>query len=75
MDALPTFLIADNSAFPEALFVVHTEYPRFVLNVFNDDVHWLEDFQEEDEKTLMAESVALIEAALNFYDDEIEKID
>ena len=25
--------MADNSEFPEDLFVVHTEYPRFILNV------------------------------------------
>ena len=41
---LPKFLIADNSAFEDALFVVHTEYPRFILNVSNDEVHWFEEF-------------------------------
>ena len=25
---LPKFLMADNSEFPEDLFVVHTEYPK-----------------------------------------------
>ena len=29
---LPKFLLADNSDFPEDLFVVHTEYPRFKGN-------------------------------------------
>ena len=44
---LPKFLIADNSAFEDALFVVHTEYPRFILNVSNDEVHWFEEFDKE----------------------------
>ena len=35
---LPKFLLADNSEFPEDLFVVHTEYPRFILNVEEEEV-------------------------------------
>ena len=45
---LPKFLIADNSSFKDDLFIVHTEYPRFILNVSNDEVHWLEEFDKED---------------------------
>ena len=65
---LPKFLIADNSSFEDDLFIVHTEYPRFILNVSNDEVHWLEDFDKEDEANLKAESHFLIEAAFDFYD-------
>ena len=71
---LPNFLIADNSELEEALFVVHTEYPRFILNVLNDDVHWFEEFDKEDEKALKSESHLLIEAAFEFYDKEMEKL-
>jgi hypothetical protein len=71
---LPKFLIADNSQLEEALFVVHTEYPRFILNVLNDDVHWFEEFDKEDEKALKSESHLLIEAAFEFYDIEMEKL-
>ena len=71
---LPKFLIADNSELEEALFVVHTEYPRFILNVLNDDVHWFEEFDKEDEKALKSESHILIEAAFEFYDKEMEKL-
>ncbi len=28
---LPKFLIADTSELEDAIFVVHTEYPRFIL--------------------------------------------
>ena len=34
---LPKFLIADNSKLEDDLFIVHTEYPRFILNVSNDE--------------------------------------
>ncbi|MDA9588632.1 hypothetical protein N9R82_06155 [Flavobacteriaceae bacterium] len=72
---LPKFLIADNSKFEDALFIVHTEYPRFILNVTNDEVHWLEEFDKEDEANLEEESTSLIEAAFAFYDAEMESLD
>ncbi len=72
---LPKFLIADNSDFETDLFVVHTEYPRFILNVANDQVHWLEDFEPDDEATLKSESHELIEQAFTFYDREMDQIE
>ena len=72
---LPKFLIADNSKFEDALFIVHTEYPRFILNVTNDEVHWLEEFDKEDETNLEEESTSLIEAAFAFYDAEMDSLD
>ncbi len=72
---LPKFLIADNSAFEDTLFVVHTEYPRFILNVSNDEVHWFEEFDKEDESALETESTSLIEAAFTFYDTEMESLE
>ena len=71
---LPKFLIADNSSFKDDLFIVHTEYPRFILNISNDEVHWLEEFDKEDEASLSSESEELIEAALSFYDAEMESL-
>lgn len=71
---LPKFLIADNSELEDALFVIHTEYPRFILNVYNDDIHWLEEFDKEDEADLKSESHGLIEAAFKFYDKEMENL-
>ena len=71
---LPKSLIADNSELEDALFVIHTEYPRFILNVYNDDIHWLEEFDKEDEAALKSESHGLIEAAFKFYDKEMENL-
>ncbi len=72
---LPKFLIADNSDFADDLFVIHTEYPRFILNVANDDVHWMEEFEAQDERDLKSESENLIEEAFSFFDREIDKMD
>ena len=69
---LPKFLLADNTDYPTAIFIVHTEYPRFIINLENDEVEWLEDFTKEDERELSVEAEKLIEQATVFYDREIE---
>ena len=73
--SLPKFLLADNSDQAETVFVLHTEYPRFLLNVANDEVTCFESFDDDDISELEEESVKLIEEALAFYDREIEAFD
>jgi len=72
---LPKFLMGDNTDHPSAIFVIHTEYPRFVINLENDEVEWLEEFTQDDEKELAAEARDLIAAANKFYDREIARYD
>jgi len=69
----PKYLLGDNSDYPTAIFVVHTEFPRFIINLENDEVEWLEDFDKEDEKELEAEAENLIQGANEFYDREISR--
>ena len=59
---LPKFLLGDN-----------TEYPRFIINLENDEVEWLEEFSKEDEDDLASEAESLIEAATAFYDREVSR--
>lgn len=69
---LPKFLIADNSATPDKIFILHTEYPRFLLDIETDEVEWFEDLSEEEEGEEFDTEVAnLIEQALDFYDGEM----
>ena len=68
---LPKFLIADNSSLQNVIFIIHTEYPRFIINITNDEVYWLEDFDKKDEEILHFESEQLINEAFNFYDKEM----
>ncbi|WP_315100662.1 hypothetical protein [Capnocytophaga sputigena] len=75
MRNFPKFILGDNTDMPNAMFVVHLEYPRFVLNLDNDEVEWLEEFDEEDTKELEAESENLIEEAIAFYEREITRIE
>ena len=75
MTNLPKFLIADSSELEEAIFIVHTEYPRFFLNVLNDEVHWMEEFEQEDREELESQTTLLIDQALDFYDKEMDNFD
>lgn len=70
---IPKFLLADNTDFPSAIFIVHTEYPRFIINLENDEVDWFEEFSKEDEEELANETESLIEAATAFYDREVSR--
>ena len=71
----PKYLLGDNSDYPTAIFVIHTEFPRFIINLENDEVEWLEDFDKEDEKVLESEAEGLIQGATDFYDREIALYD
>ena len=68
---LPKFILGDNTNFPEAIFVIHTEFPRFIINLQNDEVEWLEEFDKEDQKELEDETETAIEEATKFYDNEV----
>lgn len=70
---LPKFILGDNTDYPDAIFVIHTEFPRFIINLENDDVEWLEEFDVEDQKELEAETENLIQQATDFYDREVER--
>ncbi len=70
---LPKFLLGDNTDYPEGIFIIHTEYPRFIINLEDDAVTWLEEFSKEDEEELAAEAENLIEAATAFYDREVAR--
>ena len=71
----PKFLLGDNTDYPDAIFVIHTEYPRFIINLENDDVEWLEDFDQTDEKELATQAEDLITQASEFYDREVSRYD
>ena len=73
--SLPKFLLGDNTDLPSTVFVVHTEYPRFILNLENDEVTWLESFSDEDEAELSKTAEALVVEAVDFYDREVGRYD
>ncbi len=70
---LPKFILGDNTEYPNAIFVIHTEFPRFIINLEDDEVEWFEDFDDEDQKELESETENAIQSATEFYDREILK--
>jgi hypothetical protein len=72
---LPKFLLADNSNFPDDIFVLHTEYPRFLINLKDDDVEWFEDLSGENEEDIATELAGLMDKAGEFYDTEMKQFE
>lgn len=72
---LPKFLLADNSNYPEDIFVLHTEFPRFLINLKDDEVEWFEDLSGENEEDIANELNNLIQQAEVFYDKEMEGLE
>ncbi len=72
---LPKFLLGDNTDYQNSIFVIHTEYPRFIINLENDEVEWLEDFDQNDQKELEIETENLVKQATEFYDREVLRYD
>ena len=69
----PKFLVADNTDLPDAVYIVHTEFPAFILNLENDEVKWLDDITEESEGDLTKTLEGLIAEAEDFYTREVER--
>lgn len=70
---LPKFILGDNTDYPNAIFVIHTEFPRFIINLEDDELEWFEDFDEDDQKELEVETENMIKLATAFYDKEISQ--
>ncbi|MGB1307886.1 MAG: hypothetical protein ACPG6B_03180 [Oceanihabitans sp.] len=70
---LPKFILGDNTDHPNAIFVIHTEFPRFIINLEDDEVEWFEDFDQHDQKELETETENLIKLATDFYDREVAR--
>ena len=72
---LPKFILGENTDLPNAIFVIHTEFPRFIINLENDEIEWLEEFDQHDEKELLSETENVIKEASAFYDREVSRYD
>jgi len=73
--SLPKFLLADNSNFPEDVFVLHTEFPRFLMNLKDDSIDWYDDLLGTDENEMANEVATLMDEAGEFYDTEMKQFE
>ncbi len=70
---LPRFLLADNTDCVDDIFVIHTEFPRFIINLKDDEIEMWDDLVGSDEEELSIQVAQYIEDASEFYDAEMEK--
>ena len=70
---LPKFLLGDNTEHPDDIFIIHTEFPQFIINLVDDEIEWLEDLSGENEAELTEETNNVIKLASEFYDREMER--
>ncbi|TDS55295.1 hypothetical protein [Myroides indicus] len=70
---LPKFVLADNTEYPDDIFIIHLEFPRFIVNLNTDEVEFLETIEESDEDEIEAEMEELIVKAGKFYEREMER--
>ena len=69
---LPKYLIADNADFEDDIFVVHTDFPRFIINLHTDEIEWLDAFSEQDAKDNADIIEQSVSGAYDFFDKEME---
>jgi hypothetical protein len=72
---LPKFLLCDNTDFPDDIFIIHLDFPRFIMNISNDEIEFLEEPEDLEEADLEQELETLIREANAFYDRELERYD
>ena len=70
---LPKFILGDNTDHPDAIYIIHTEFPRFIIYLENDEVEWFEEFDQHDQKELETETENYIKQATEFYDREVAR--
>lgn len=75
---VPKFLVGDNTECQDTVFIIHTESPKFILNLDTDDVMWMdEDLPEllgtDDEAELTTAISELLALADEFYQKEIDR--
>ncbi len=70
---LPKFVLADNTEFPDDIFIVHLDFPRFIINLNTDEIEFLETIEENEDAEVEAEMEGLIIKAGEFYEREMER--
>lgn len=69
---LPEYILGDHSQYPEDIFVIRTAYPRFIINLKDDQLELWEDLEESDAEEFNEMLPKFIEEAGRFYDKQME---
>ena len=69
---LPKYLIADNSQLEDDIFVLHTEFPRFLVNLNTDEIEWFDSFSKQDAQENAELIEQVVTGAYDFFDWEMK---
>lgn len=69
---IPRFIMGDASESPESIYVIHTEFPRCIIDLSTDELQFWDDISSENEDELKQEMESLVKEASDFYDAEME---
>lgn len=72
---LPKFLLGDNTDFSENIYIIHTDFPRFIINLTNDEIELFEEIAPSDKADLEEEMENLVKQAYAFYDREVGRFE
>lgn len=70
---LPKFVLADNTDFPDDVFIIHLDFPRFIFNVETEETEFLESIEESEETEIQAEMETLVVQAIEFFKRENDR--
>ncbi len=70
---LPKFLLGDNTDFPEDIFVIHLDFPQFIVNLKNDEVELFDEVDDMSEAELQNEMLSLVSQAAACYDRDMQR--
>ena len=73
---LPKFLMCYNSSIEDKAYVLHTDYPKFMVEIPSEEVEMIDIPEEnEDNAEILNEITDLVTQALDFFDQENRLID
>ncbi|MGG5576961.1 hypothetical protein [Myroides sp. DW712] len=70
---LPKFVLADNTDHLDDIFIIHLEFPRFIINLNTDEIEFLESIEESEESEVEGEMETLVVQAGEFYEREMAR--
>lgn len=70
---IPKFLVGDNTDHDDSVYIIHTEYPRFVVNLEDDQIEWFDNIEKENDADAASEIQTLMQQAEEFYQREVDR--
>jgi hypothetical protein len=68
---IPRFMLGDATETPDSIFVIHTEFPRCIIDLSTDELQFWDDISNEDKDEMRKETESLVKEASDFYDAEV----